>query len=274
MAGPESLATIPPELEPDDYDQEPEDDSTAKMSFLEHLDELRKRLIVSLSGVAGGFLISLFFIADIYGFIMRPLQRVLPDGGKFIYTEPTEAFMIQIKGAALCGLVLAAPVVLWQVWLFIAPGLYAHEKKFAIPFVLMTTFFFIAGAAFSHFVAFPWAWVFFASFSTDYMTFTPKIAPVFSLYAKMLLAFGVVFQMPTVVFFLARLGVISARFLVRNFKYALLIIFIIAAVLSPGTDVVSQVMMAGPMLLLYVISIGIAWMFARRRSADAEHSEP
>jgi sec-independent protein translocase protein TatC len=263
MARPESLATLPPpDLEPDEEDAA--EDSAGKMSFLEHLDELRKRLIISVAGVAVGFFICLFFISDIYAFIMRPLQQVLPDGQKFIYTEPTEAFMIQLKGAALCGLVLAAPVVLSQVWLFIAPGLYAHEKKFAIPFVFMTTFFFVAGALFSHSVAFPWAWKFFASFSTDYMDFAPKIAPVFSLYAKMLLAFGVVFQMPTVVFFLARLGVITARFLVRNFKYALLIIFIIAAVLSPGTDVVSQVMMAGPMLLLYVISIGIAWVFARR----------
>lgn len=268
MAGSESLATIPPpDIEPD-YDESAEE-SAGKMSFLEHLDELRKRLIISVAGIAAGFLICLFFIADIYAFIMRPLQQVLPHGQKFIYTEPTEAFMIQIKGAALGGLVLAAPVVLWQVWLFIAPGLYAHEKKFAIPFVAMTTFFFVAGALFSHYVAFPLAWVFFASFSTDYMDFTPKIAPVFSLYAKMLLAFGVVFQMPTVVFFLARLGVITARFLVRNFKYALLIIFIIAAVLSPGTDVVSQVMMAGPMLLLYVISIGIAWIFGRRKPSTA-----
>jgi sec-independent protein translocase protein TatC len=265
MAAPESLATIPPPDTEPDYDEDDED-STGKMSFLEHLDELRKRLIASLAGVAAGFLVSLFFISDIYAFIMRPLQQVLPHGQKFIYTEPTEAFMIQIKGAALCGLVLAAPVVLAQVWLFIAPGLYAHEKKFAIPFVFLATIFFLAGAMFSHFVAFPWAWTFFASFSTDYMDFTPKIAPVFSLYAKMLLAFGVVFQMPTVVFFLARLGVITARFLVRNFKYALLIIFIIAAVLSPGTDVVSQAMMAGPMLLLYVLSIGIAWLFGRKHS--------
>lgn len=264
MAGPESLATIPPpDIEPD-YDETAED-AAGRMSFLEHLDELRKRLVISVAGIAAGFLVSLFFIADIYAFIMGPLQAVLPNGQKFIYTEPTEAFMIQIKGAALCGLVLATPVVLSQIWLFVAPGLYAHEKKFAIPFVGMATVFFAAGALFSHFIAFPWAWAFFASFSNEYMDFTPKIAPVFSLYAKMLLAFGLVFQMPTVVFFLARLGVITARFLVRNFKYAFLVIFIIAAVLSPGTDVVSQVMMAGPMLLLYVISIGIAWMFGPKR---------
>jgi sec-independent protein translocase protein TatC len=134
----------------------------------------------------------------------------------------------------------------------------------------MTSTFFIAGALFSHFVAFPWTWVFFASFNTDYMDFLPKISPVFSLYAKMLLAFGVVFQMPTVVLFLARFGMITPRFLMRHFKYAVLIIFIVAAVLSPGTDVVSQVLMAGPMLILYIISIAIAWIFRRRTPREAE----
>lgn len=262
-------ALPPPDVDSaDPYEAEPED-STAKMSFLEHLDELRKRLIVSVSAIAAGFLVCLFFIDRIFAFIMVPLQRALPNGGKLMYTEPTEAFMVQIKGAALAGLVVAAPVVLWQVWLFISPGLYSNEKKFAIPFVLMTTFFFVAGALFSHYVAFPWSWVFFASFTTDYMDFIPKLGPVFSLYAKMLLAFGLIFQMPTIVLFLARFGIVSARLLIRYFKYAFLGIFVIAAVISPGTDVVSQLMMAVPMLLLYVVSIGVAWIFGRRKPREA-----
>ena len=190
-----------------DFDPEPEeDDRTAKMSFLEHLDELRKRLISSVVALVGGFLICLFFIGPIKAFVMEPLVRVLPRGGTLIYTEPTEGFMLGMKMAALAGLFLAAPVILWQLWKFIAPGLYAHEKKFAIPFVVFATFFFTAGALFSHYIAFPWAWEFFASFSTEYMTFTPKVGSVFSLYVKMLLAFGVIFQMPTIVFFLARVG--------------------------------------------------------------------
>jgi sec-independent protein translocase protein TatC len=263
-----AVSTLPPPPDIDPYEADSED-ATAKMSFLEHLDELRRRLIVSVSAIAAGFLVCLFFIDDIFAFIMVPLQRALPQGGRFIYTEPTEAFMLQIKGAALVGLIVATPVVLWQLWLFIAPGLYANEKRFAIPFVFMTTFFFVGGALFSHFVAFPWSWVFFASFTTDYMDFMPKIGPVFSLYAKMLLAFGVIFQMPTLVFFLARFGIVTARMLVRYFKYALLTIFIIAAVLSPGTDVVSQLMMAVPMLLLYVVSIVVAWVFGKRKPREA-----
>lgn len=266
-----ALATlpVPPATDPDDRD-ELEEDPSGKMSFLEHLDELRRRLIVAAVAVAAGFGICMLFIDHIFGFIMRPLTAVLPAGGKLVYTEPAEAFMLYMKVAALAGLVLASPVVLLQVWLFIAPALYAHEKKFAIPFVAMTTFFFIAGALFSHYVAFPWTWKFFASFSTDYMEFMPKIAPVFSLYAKMLLGFGLIFQMPTVVFFLARFGIISAKWLLRYFKYAVLIIFIVAAVISPGTDVVSQLMMAVPMLALYAISIIVAALVRPKKPAPTD----
>jgi sec-independent protein translocase protein TatC len=195
---------------------------------------------------------------------MRPLTAVLPDGGKLVFTEPTEAFLLYIKIAALSGLILAAPIVLWQLWLFVAPGLYAQEKKFAIPFVLFSTVFFVCGAMFSHYVVFPIAWAFFASFTTDYMVFMPRIGPVFSLYVRMFLAFGVIFQLPTLVFFLARIGVVTARFLVKNFKYAVLIIFIIAAVLTPTPDPTGQILMAGPMILLYGLSILIAWVFQKR----------
>jgi sec-independent protein translocase protein TatC len=248
----------------DDYEPE-EDDRTAKMSFLEHLDELRTRLITSTVSLSVGFVICLFFAGRIQAFIMRPLYATLPPGGRFIYTQPTEAFMLQLKMAALAGLFLASPVVLWQLWKFIAPGLYAHEKKFAVPFVVFSTFFFVSGGLFSHYLAFPWAWRFFASYATDYMTFMPTISATFSIYVRMLLAFGAVFQMPTLVFFLARVGVVTARTLIRNTKYAVLIIFVLGAVLSPGGDVVSQALMAGPMLGLYALSIVIAWAFGKRR---------
>jgi len=243
------------------------------MSFLEHLDELRTRLTVSAFALLGGFLVAFGFSAYIFGFIMRPLQEALPPGGLLVYTEPAEAFLLYLKIAALVGAVLAAPVVIWQLWLFIAPGLYVNEKRYAIPFVLMSTVFFVGGAAFSHYVVFPFAWRFFAGFSSDYVEFMPRIAPAFSLYAKMMLAMGAVFQMPTLVFFLARMGVVSARFLVRQIKYAILVIFILAAILTPGPDVVSQLLMAGPMILLYGVSILVAWAFGRRRPDDREGSE-
>jgi sec-independent protein translocase protein TatC len=245
-----------------------EEANGARMSFLEHLEELRHRLIVAAAAIFVGFLVAFAFIGRIFAFIMRPLQEVLPAGGKLIYTEPAEAFLLYMKVAALVGLLLAMPVVLWQLWRFIAPGLYANEKRFAIPFVLFSTFFFLAGALFSHYVVFPWAWRFFAGFSTDYMQFTPKIGPVFSLYVRMMLAMGVVFEMPTLVLFLARVGVVTPRFLIRHTKYAVLAIFVIAAVMTPGPDVVSQMLMAAPMFGLYLFSILVAWIFQKRPEGD------
>ena len=161
----------------------------------------------------------------------------------------------------MAGVFLASPALLSQLWLFVAPGLYAREKRYAIPFVAFSTLFFVAGGLFSHFIAFQALWNFFASLETDLVTFTPRIAPMFSLYMRMLLAFGVVFQMPTLAFFLARMGLITPRFLIRNFKYAVLIIFILAAALTASPDPVNQLIMAGPMLALYGLSILIAWVF-------------
>tara|TARA_Y100001949_G_scaffold107400_1_gene90676 strand:+ start:1139 stop:1858 length:720 start_codon:yes stop_codon:yes gene_type:complete len=238
------------------------------MGFLEHLDELRKRLVYSVYGILGGFVIAFAFIKFIFEFIMVPLQEALPPGGKLIYTEPGEAFFLWMKMAALAGLLLAMPILVSQIWMFIAPGLYTREKKWAIPFVALTSIFFLGGALFSHFVVFRLAWSFFAGFSTDYMDFMPKIAPVFSLYVKMMLAMGIVFQLPTLVFFLAKLGLVTPKFLIKNTKYAILIIFIIAAVLTPSADPVTQTAMAAPMIVLYGISIGIAWVFQKSQPDD------
>jgi sec-independent protein translocase protein TatC len=238
------------------------------MSFLEHLDELRRRLIVSVWALVGGCVISFIFVGRLQEFIMLPLWQLMPEKEKFIYSAPTEGFMIMMKIGALGGLFIALPIIVLQLWLFIAPGLYANEKRFAVPFVLLGTVFFLFGAAFSHYIAFPYSWKFFLSFETNYLRFLPNISYAFSLWVKMLLAFGVIFQMPTIVFFLARMGMVTAGFLVKHTKYAVLIIFILGAVLSPGTDVVSQALMAGPMLVLYGLSIGIAWLFAKKKVAD------
>ena len=264
---PGELAVLPP------GDADPDDNSSAgRMSFLDHLDELRKRLVRTVLGILAGFLIAFGFIKYIFEFIMVPLQQVLPEGGKLIYTEPGEAFFLYMKIAALAGLVLATPYTLTQVWLFISPGLFHHEKRFAIPFVVFSTMFFIVGALFSHYAVFPLAWKFFAGFSTDYMEFLPKIGPVFSLYVKMLLAMGIVFQLPTLIFFLARLGLVTPKFLIKNTKYAILIIFIIAAILTPSADPVTQTAMAVPMIMLYGLSILIAHVF-RKRSPDDESTK-
>ena len=252
-------------------DEDLDDDAEAggRMSFLDHLEELRVRIVRSLVSIFAGFVVAIAFIDRIFAFIMRPLQQVLPDGGKLVYTEPAEAFMLYMKVAALVGLILAMPVVMYQVWMFVAPGLYSNEKRLALPFVVFATSFFVAGALFSHYVVFPFAWEFFAQFTTDYMTFMPRIQPTFSMYVRLMLAMGAVFQLPTVVLFLARIGLVTPRFLVKNVKYAILVIFVVAAVITPSADPVSQAVVAAPMIVLYGVSILIAWLFRRRDEPDA-----
>jgi sec-independent protein translocase protein TatC len=245
-------------------------DDAGRMSFLDHLDELRRRLVAAALSLAFGTLVAFFFINRIFDFIMRPLYDKLPAGSKLIYTEPTEAFMLRVKIALLAGVVIAAPLIVAQIWLFIAPGLYSHEKRFALPFILMASIFFVAGAAFNHYVLFPLAWVFLAGFTTDYMMFMPRIAPVFSLYAMLMLAMGLIFEMPAVILVLARMGLVTAGFLWRHIKYAILITFVASAVITPTGDMVTQSLMAGPMVGLYIVSIGLAWIVGkhRRRAED------
>jgi sec-independent protein translocase protein TatC len=159
-----------------------------------------------------------------------------------------------------------------QVWFFIAPGLYAREKKLAIPFVISSSSLFVAGAAFSHYFLFPFAWRFFASFGNDYIDFMPRIDPVFGMYVKLMLGMGLVFQMPVIMFVLARLGIVSAGFLAKNIKYAILLIFIVAAVITPDGSPVSQGLVAAPMIGLYLIGILVAWLFGKPKPADEDES--
>lgn len=243
------------------------EDGGARMSFLEHLDELRKRLINSAIALGIGCVIAFIFLDRVFDFLTLPMRQMLPDGGELVATAPPEYFMLYLKVGVLVGLFIALPAVMFQLWLFIAPGLYSHEKKFAIPFVIISTVFFVTGAAFSHYIAFPWTWKFFMDFMPEYVRPMIRLGEAFSLYVKMLLGFAVIFQMPTVVLFLARMGVVTAGFLLRHTKYAVLIIFILGAVLSPGGDIVSQGLMAGPMLALYGLSILIAWVVAPRKKS-------
>jgi sec-independent protein translocase protein TatC len=250
---------------PDEPEEEP---GEGRMTFLEHLDELRKRITHAVVALFVGFLAAFAFIEQIWLFVFARLTADVP-GGKLIFTEPGEAFFLYLKMAAIAGVLLSSPYVMYQVWLFIAPGLYANEKKLAVPFVFFATALFISGAAFSHYLLFPAAWKFFAGFSNDFLEFTPRVEPVWSLYVKLLLAMGVVFQLPMLMFVLARFGIVTARFLIRNFKYAILIFVIIAAIITPDASVIPQLIMAGSMTVLYIISIGVVWMFAKKRVEDA-----
>jgi len=254
----------PDAYQPDLEDDE-DDDAAGKMSFLEHLDELRKRIVQSCLGVAVGILVSFAFINSIVNFILTPTWKVLPNGSKMIYTQPGEAFGLYIQISLIMGVVIAAPWILYQVWLFIAPGLYANEKKLAIPFVAFGTIGFLGGTVFNHFIVFPFMMKFFASFNTADLVFMPRLEDVFDLYTKMLLGMGLVFQMPTLVYFLAKMRLVTAKFLLRHFKYAFLIIFIVAAVITPTGDMVTQAIFAAPMVGLYILSIFIAWIVRPRQ---------
>jgi len=183
-----------------------------------------------------------------------------------IYTQPGEAFGMYINVALIVGAVIAAPYVMYQVWLFIAPGLYSNEKRMAIPFVVLTTGGFVLGAAFNHYVAFPFMMAFFASFNGTDLAFMPRLEDTFGLYVKMLLGFGIIFQMPAVVFFLAKMRLVTARFLWDKLRYAILVTFIIAAVITPTGDPFNQTIFAAPMIALYLISIVIAWVVGPKRA--------
>jgi sec-independent protein translocase protein TatC len=246
---------------------EPEEPPEGRMTFLEHLDELRKRITHAVLALLVGFLIAFAFVQRIFDFVFARLAADVPNH-TLIYTEPGEAFFLYLKIAALTGLLLSSPYVMWQVWLFIAPGLYANEKKLAVPFVFFASGLFIAGSAFSHYILFPFAWSFFASFSGSTLQFMPRVEPIFGLYVKLMLAMGLVFQLPMLMFVLARFGIVTAGFLAKNFKFAVLIFFVISAIVTPDGSMVPQIIMAGSMTALYVISIGVAWMFGKKRDED------
>jgi sec-independent protein translocase protein TatC len=249
-------------------DPDEDDAPGGKMSFLEHLDELRKRIVYACISIAVGVVIGFFFIDTIFNFLLSPARGVLPEGTSMIYTQPGEAFSLYITVSLIAGALIASPAIMYQVWLFIAPGLYSNEKRFAIPFVLFSTLGFVGGAAFNHYIAFPFIMMFFASFNSVDLRFMPKLSDVFGLYTKMLLGIGIVFQMPTVIFFLAKMRLVTARFLVRNFKFAFLLIFIVSAVITPTGDPMTQMSFAAPMIALYGLSIVVAWLVAPKSSAD------
>ncbi|RLB06669.1 MAG: twin-arginine translocase subunit TatC, partial [Deltaproteobacteria bacterium] len=212
-----------------------------KQTFIEHLEELRKRLIISLIAVGIGFGICYIFSKEIFWLLMIPLQKTLPPGASMIFTSLPEAFFTYLKVSLLAGIFLASPVVLYQLWLFVAPALYSHEKRYVIPFVIISTFLFIGGAAFGYFIVFPFGFKFFLGFATDFIRPAPKLKEYLSFCSMLLLTFGLIFELPLFILFLTKLGVVDHRMLSRNRRYVILGIFAVAAILTPP-DVVTQLM--------------------------------
>jgi sec-independent protein translocase protein TatC len=243
-----------------------------KQPFTNHLDELRKRLITSFVAVGIGFLASYAFKEKLFYILVAPLQNVMKSGDSLIYTHLPEAFFTFLKTALISGILLASPVLLYQFWMFIAPGLYDREKKLMIPILFLSTLFFTGGALFGYFIVFPWGFKFFLSFATDTIRPMPSMREYLGFASKLLLAFGIVFELPLVITFLAKLGIVSVEFLKKYRKYAVLIFFVGAAMLTPP-DVVTQIMMALPLMLLYEISIIGARIFGKKSEATEEGAE-
>jgi sec-independent protein translocase protein TatC len=244
----------------------------SKLPFTAHLEELRKRLIVCFIAVGIGFVISYGFKEYLFNILVDPLVKVMQPGESLIFTGLPEAFFTYLKVAFLSGLMLAAPVIIYEFWIFVAPGLYDKEKRLLLPIVFLSTFFFIGGALFGYFLVFPWGFKFFLGFATETIRPMPSMKEYLGFSAKLLLAFGLVFELPLVITFLARLGVVSVDFLKKNRKYALLLFFAGAAVLTPP-DVVTQIMMALPLMLLYEIAIIGARIFGKKKMEEDTAAE-
>ncbi|HVI08371.1 MAG TPA: twin-arginine translocase subunit TatC [Candidatus Binatia bacterium] len=241
---------------------EPNRESMPTMGFLDHLEELRRRLVYSIAAVGVGFCICWWKVEAIYDIMQRPIMDVLRANGlsdKLVYLNPTEPFNLYLKIAALAGLFLTSPFVLYQVWMFISPGLYRNEKRYVVPFMISTIFLFVAGGYFGYRVVYPQALGFLVHFGRQFQPMI-TISEYTSLFLSIILGMGLIFEMPILIFFLALMGIVSAGFMLKNFRYAILIIFIVAAIVTPTPDVLSMCIFAAPMVGLYAVSIGIAWL--------------
>jgi sec-independent protein translocase protein TatC len=250
-------------------------EADVRMPLTAHLEELRTRIIRSLLGIAAGFLLSYGFAERLVSWLLRPLTAIRPEQSLVIGTGVTDAFFTKLKVAGVAGVFVASPIVFYQAWKFVAPGLYERERRIAVPFSAAATFFFVSGAAFCYYLVFPVAFTFFLDeFTSVGISPQIRVSEYLTFTSRMLLAFGATFELPVVTFFLARIGLVTHRMMIGGARYAIVVIFIVAAVLTPGPDVASQMLMATPLLVLYALSIGIAYMAARPAAEASDDTEP
>jgi sec-independent protein translocase protein TatC len=243
------------------------------MGFLDHLEELRRRIVYSIAAVAVGFFACWWKVEKIYDVMQRPIMDALRNNGlaeKLVYLNPTEPFNLYLKIAALAGLFLTSPFVLYQVWMFISPGLYRNEKRYVVPFMASTIALFSAGGYFGFKIVYPAALNFLISFGKQFQPMI-TIKEYTDLFLSIILGMGLIFEMPILVFFLALMGIVTAGWMWKNFRYSILIIFIIAAIVTPTTDILNMCIFAAPMIALYALSIGIAYLVhPKQRAARRE----
>jgi sec-independent protein translocase protein TatC len=244
-----------------------------KLPFTAHLEELRSRLIKSFIAVGAGFGLCYAFKETLFEILLYPLIRVMPEGGKLIFTGIPEAFFTYLKVSFLAGIILASPVLIYQFWMFVAPGLYQKERRVLGPIIAVTSFFFIGGALFGYFVVFPSGFKFLLSFGADFIRTLPSMREYLDFSTKLLFIFGLLFELPVALTGLARLGIVSVEYLKRNRKYAVILAFVAGAFLTP--DVVSMILMALPLMVLYEIGILGAHLVSRKKGTpEASESHP
>jgi sec-independent protein translocase protein TatC len=251
---------------------ENEKESMPTMGFLDHLEELRKRIIHSIIAVAVGFGACWGFRERIYNFMQRPIMEALQKNGlpqKLNYLNPTDPFNLYLKIAALAGLFLTSPYVLYQVWMFISPGLYRREKRYVVPFMISTIALFTGGGYFGYAIVYPRALEFLIGFGHQMQPMI-TVSEYTQLFLSIVLGMGVIFEMPILVFFLAFMGIMSPGFMIKNFRYAIMIIFILAAIITPTPDALNMCIFAAPMVGLYALSIGVAWLVHPEQRARRE----
>ncbi len=241
-----------------------EEGAEETLGILDHLAELRVRLVRCIVVVGLVFFACYSFSDLLFSYLALPLVKVLPKGSTLIFTGIPEGFFVYLKVAFVAALFGASPYVFYQAWAFIAPGLYAEEKRYIVPLALFSALFFMSGAVFCYFLVFPFAFEFFMSYSTESIVAAPTLNEYLSFSLKLLVAFGLIFEMPLFAFFLARMGIITAKWLREKRRYAVLLSFVVAAILTPP-DVISQALMAVPMIILYEISIFVAATFQRAK---------
>ncbi|RAX58375.1 twin-arginine translocase subunit TatC [Helicobacter monodelphidis] len=225
-----------------------------------HIQELRKRLVITLIGFVAVFLVCFAYSQILIDWISAPLSSVLPNGSAIIYTDMPEPIFTALKVSLFAAFIFSLPLIFWQTWLFVAPGLYLHEKRLVIPFVISGTGMFVAGAAFAYYIVFPVGFHYLILFGADYnYTAMPKIGEYVEFFTKLMIAFGITFELPVITFFLAKMGLVTEKSMKSFFRYAIVLIFIIAAILTPP-DVISQFLMALPLIVLYGVSIIVAWI--------------
>jgi sec-independent protein translocase protein TatC len=238
-----------------------------KQPFLSHLKELRDRILVCIIALGIAFIFTYYFKEKIFAFLMQPFIRVMPEKSSFIFTGVTEAFITYFKISIVAALFVCFPVMLYEFWMFVSPGLYAKEKRYVYPFIFLGSLCFICGALFCYFVVMPSVYKFFVSYAAEYIIPMPDLKSYMSLTLKMLIIFGLIFELPLVAFYLSKAGIINFRMLSTKRRYAILGIVILSAIITPP-DMASQLLIAIPLWGLYEISILITRFFGKKEIGD------